>query len=203
MSEIKSEKRFNCPSCGYPLPVYFKYSKLVKCPSCGSNVFLEDDAVKLMGESSILSKEPSLLSLHTPIEVEGVEYTPIGHIRYKTGIYAWDEWWCISGKGGYWISVDDGDYILEKEIEYSLPTKNPDDFTLGREFGEWMVTEVGEGECEGFEGEIPDLILPGKKYRYAHLSKSDGSMMTVEFDEEGAYLFIGKWIDPYEIKVSR
>ena len=63
--------------------------------------------------------------------------------------------------------------------------------------------EVGEGECEGFEGEIPEIILPNKKYKYAHLSKSDGSMMTVEFDEEGAYLFEGKWIDPYKIKVHR
>jgi len=202
METIKTQKQLKCPSCGYPLPIYFKYSKLIRCPSCGSDIFLEDEAVKVMGKSSVLSDEPSLIKLHKVVEIEGREYIAVGHLRFTTGPYFWDEWWMMSDGEGYWISVDDGDYILEREIKYSLSTTNPEDFKLGREFGEWIVTEIGEGICEGFEGELPEIIKPGDKYLYAHLSRSDGEMMTVEFLSSGARLYRGEWLDPYEIRVK-
>ena len=198
----EAARSIECPSCGYALPLYFRYSKLVRCPACGSDIFLEDDAVRVAGESSVPSDEPSLLKLHTSIEIEKKSYLPVGHIRYTTGPFFWDEWWLVDGRGdGVWLSVDDGDYMMERKIDYFLPEDSPRAFTLGRKFGEWIVTEVGEGICESFEGELPELIELGERFVYAHLSTVDGRVMSAEFYDGKASLFSGKWRDPYEMVV--
>jgi ribosomal protein S27AE len=198
---LKSERKINCPQCGDILPLHFAYSKLAQCGSCGAHIFLEDDSVKLAGEQSVLSKEPSLILLNRPFSYHNKIYTPIGHVRFKVDRYIWDEWWLISDSGyGYWLSVDDGDYILEKELDFTLPLYSHKEIKLNQEIKGWRVTEIGEGECIGFEGELPEIIELGEKHHYAHLSKSDGEMMTVEFFAKTKKLYSGRWLDPYEIR---
>ncbi len=76
------EKTINCPQCGYPLPIYFKWTKLVQCPACKSSIFLEDESIKVIGKSSTLSPEPSLLAIGEPIIIENKGFLPLGKIRY-------------------------------------------------------------------------------------------------------------------------
>ncbi len=195
------EKTINCPQCGYSLPIYFRWTKLVQCPSCKSSIFLEDEGVKLVGEASTLSPEPSLLELRVPISIENKTYTPLGKIRYSYGRGFWEEWFLVDSKNReFWLSVDEGDFVLESKAKIVLPFKSIDRLSVGKKYGKFVVTEMGEGRCVGFEGELPESISIGDIHRYAHMSEGGTSLMTVESSSDGMRVFRGNWIDPFIIK---
>lgn len=197
----KEVRRINCPQCGDELPLHFRYSKLAQCSSCGAHIFLEDEGARLAGEQSVLSTEPSLIMMNQPFTYDRKTYTPIGRVRFSIGRNFWEEWWLVDTNGnGYWLSVDDGDYILEKEVPFKLTLYSFNDIELGRDIEGWRVTELGEGTCLGFEGELPEILEVAQMHRYAHLSKPDGSMMTVEFSGKTKKLYSGIWLDPFKIR---
>jgi len=200
-TEITSRK--NCPQCGDVLDIHFKYSKLVKCRSCGSSIFLEDDTVKLIGKSSILSAEPSLIELHKNFKYRNRNYLPLGKIRYSYGRGFWEEWFLKNSKNQeFWLSIDEGDFVLQEKMPHTLPFKKSNKFKVGETYGSYLITEKGEGKCVGFEGELPEKIQIGEVHQYIHLSQGAGKLLTLEFTEDKTETFQGEWIDPLEIEVN-
>jgi len=198
------DKSKNCPQCGDALEIHFKYSKLVKCHSCGSSIFLEDEIVKVIGESSILSPEPSLIELHTPFTYKNKSYLPLGKIRYSYGRGFWEEWFLKDENNKeFWLSIDEGDFVLEEKMQLSLPFKASQKFTVGKAYGKYLLTEKGQGRCVGFEGELPKEIHFGEVHQYIHLSEGQGKLLTIEFTNKLTETFKGAWIDPLEIKVQQ
>ena len=200
--ENDKNNTYNCPQCGDALEIHFKYSKLVKCSSCNSSIFLEDNTVKLIGESSVLSPEPSLIELHKPFKLQAKTFTPLGKIRYSYGRGFWEEWFLKDERNQeFWLSIDEGDFVLQKKVKIALPIKNVLTFKVGRKYGQYLVTEKGVGTCVGFEGELPQNINTHQKHEYVHLSLGAGNLVTVEFTKDLTETFKGKWIDPLDIKV--
>ena len=198
-------KTINCPQCGAKLPLYIKYAKLANCQYCGSVIFIEDEASRLAGYSSVLTPEPSLIELNKPFSYAGSRYMPIGRIRYSYGRGFWEEWWLKDANNEqYWLSIDEGDFVLEKEVPNRFDIdffKNPH---IGQKIGdEWIVTEIGTGKCEGFSGVLPWDIKMGESHSYVQLSGYHSRMMTVELDDDGMKSFEGSWIDPFELKVDK
>jgi len=195
------DKSKNCPQCGDTLALYFKYSKLIKCQSCGSSIFLEDESVKLIGKSSVLTTEPSLIQLHKPFKYKKKTYLPLGKIRYSYGRGFWEEWFLKDEKNKeFWLSIDEGDFVLEEKVKLSLPFKSSHDFKVGSSYGKYVVTEKGEGRCVGFEGELPENLAIGELHHYVHLSQGAGKLTTIEFSNNQTQTFNGEWIDPFEIE---
>ena len=196
------EQTKNCPQCGDALAYYFKYSKLIKCQSCGSSIFLEDEAVRVIGERAVLSSEPSLIQMHTPFSYGGRDYLPLGKVRYAYGRGFWEEWF-LQGEQNqeFWLSIDEGDFVLEEKIVMELPLTTFGQFKLGKRYNNYLITEKGEGETVGFEGELPERITIGEKHQYVHLSQGYNSLITVEFSDNERVIFKGEWIDPLKIKV--
>lgn len=198
-----NNQTFNCPQCGDRLEVHFKYSKLIKCRSCNSTIFLEDDAVKFIGKSSALSPEPSLIQLYKPFKYRNKTYTPLGKIRYGYGRGFWEEWFLKDEKNKeFWLSIDEGDFVLQEKVKIALPFNSSSKFTLGSKYGKYLVTEKGEGVCIGFEGELPQNINTHQKHQYIHLSLGHGRLVTIEFTKDEIETFRGEWIDPLEIEVA-
>ncbi len=194
---------YNCPQCGDSLKIYFQYSKLIKCSSCNSSIFLEDDAVKVIGQSSVLSPEPSLIQLHKAFTYKKKSYLPIGKIRYSYGRGFWEEWFLKDASNKeFWLSIDEGDFVLQEKVKLPLPVKSTSAFTVGAKYGKYLVTEKGEGTCVGFEGELPKNINTFQKHQYVHLSLGYGKLVTIEFTKELIETFRGEWIDPLEIEVQ-
>ena len=195
------EKHINCPQCGDALDIHFKWTKLVACNSCKSSIFLSDEGAELIGKASTLSPEPSLIKLHDPIIIDNKNYLPLGKVRYAYGRGFWEEWF-LKGENNreFWLSIDEGDFVLEKRAEISLPFKTPRIVRVGKRYGQYLATEIGEGVCVGYEGELPSPINIGKTHNYIHLSKGGGNLVTVEFSDEIDKIFQGRWIDPLTIK---
>lgn len=195
-------KTYNCPQCGDKLNIYFQYTKLVKCPSCSSSIFLEDESVKLIGQSAVLSPEPSLIQLQSIFKLQGKTFTALGKIRYSYGRGFWEEWFLKDTQNReFWLSIDEGDFVLEEKNKRALPFKDFSNFKVGSRHGKYLVTEKGEGVCMGFEGELPEEIKLNEKHQYIHLSEGGGNLVTLEFSETSKQTFKGKWIDPLEIEV--
>jgi hypothetical protein len=154
-----------------------------------------------IGESSSLSPEPSLLKLHDPILLHKKNYTPLGKVRYSYGRGFWEEWF-LKGEENreYWLSIDEGDFVLQQKVQMPLPFTSPHGLSVGEQYGEFLVTEIGEGRCVGFEGELPMELNIGREHHYLHLSRGGGNLVTVEFTEGVDAIFKGEWIDPLEIK---
>ncbi len=195
------EKSINCPQCGDTLPLYFKHTKLVQCNSCKSSIFLENDATKLAGESSVLAPEISLLKLNTPFFYDHKSYLPLGKIRYSYGRGFWEEWWVKDTKNNeFWLSIDEGDLVLQQQIEENYPDGFFDSLKIGQSPSDgWIVTELGTATCEGFEGSLPKIVVKGSTYRYAHLSGKNAELKTLEVGDNGLEAYRGKWISPFDI----
>lgn len=199
----------NCPQCGSELPLAFRFAKLTVCEQCDSTIFLEDESARLAGTRSTLADLPSLIQLKTPFSYNNITYFPVGHIRYSYGYGFWDEWWILDNSGeGMWMSVDEGDFAFEhpQPLQGSIPRINQLhlDQTVNIMGKDWKVTELGRAVCEGFRGELPEIIEIGEQFDYVHLSAQDAALMTLEYispHQINAYL--GKWIDPFEIKVDQ
>jgi hypothetical protein len=109
---------------------------------------------------------------------------------------------------GVWMSVDEGDFAFEHphQLQGSIPRANQLrlDQTVNIMGKDWKVTELGRATCEGFRGELPEMIEAGEQFDYVHLSAQDAALMTLEYSsprEISAYL--GKWVDPFAIKADR
>lgn len=199
----------NCPQCGNALPLAFSFSKLTVCNQCDSTIFLEDQGARLAGTQSTLADLPSLIQLKTPFSYKKISYLPVGHIRYSYGQGFWDEWWVMDNQGeGVWMSVDEGDFAFEhpKKLQGSLPRINQIslDQTVRVMDKDWKVTEIGRATCEGFQGELPEVIEAGEQFDYIHLSAKDAALMTLEFfGPNEVYGYQGQWVDPFDIKVDQ
>lgn len=195
---------FQCPQCGYELPLYFQYTKLVKCVSCKSTIFLEDGASRVAGDSSVLNDEPSLLKIGVQFRYNKEHYLPIGKVRYSYGRGFWEEWWLKDSRGeDWWLSVDEGDFVLEQLIENPYGDLSKLSPGLGDKIGDWFVSEIGTGICEGFEGSLPKSVEIGSTHKYIHLSSHDAMLRTIEIHPKGIEVYQGRWISPFDLELSR
>lgn len=195
----------NCPQCGNTLPLKFKHAKLTVCTHCDSTLFLADDAVKFAGKQSMLSDAPALLQLHENFTYKQRSFMPVGKIRYAHDIGYWEEWWVIDNAGkGFWVSIDEGDFAFEDPITLDKPAPTLNETQLGRHYNflaqQWQVTEINTGICEGFIGELPELIKKGETVPFIHLSGKNRELMTLEYVFNTVRAFKGQWVDPFEIK---
>ena len=142
-----------------------------------------------------------MLKLRDPIVINKKTYIPLGKVRYSYGRGFWEEWF-LKGEDNreYWLSIDEGDFVLQHKTSMSLPFQSPHSIRVGSKHGEFMVSEKGEGTCVGFEGELPEKVELEKKHYYLHLSKGGGNLVTVEYGVGTNKIFTGRWIDPLEIK---
>ena len=201
---ISKPRTFICPNCGAELEVRLQSTKLVACSYCDSNVFLEDDAVRLAGKQGVMADYPSLIQMRGSYRYRGWQFMAVGRARFEYGQGFWDEWWVMGGDGeGRWLAVDEGDFALEETIEIER-SPSPFELAVGKKVRikdeDLYVTEQGRATCLGVQGELPEALEVGDSYRYFHLSGPGGRIYTLEVDRGRAAFHAGHWIDPFEIE---
>ena len=190
-------RAYDCPSCGATLNFESSISISAVCPFCRSLVIRRDLNVETLGTLAQLPADLSPLQIGTSGNFEGVGFRFCGRLRWHWSGGSWTEWFAECGTDGYvWISESQGFFTFSREVEAKkLPAL--DQIVVGqkRKFGEksWMVIDIKEAVCVGGEGELPEVIQPGRPRRSADLQGSHGEFATLESSPNGTEMFEGRY----------
>ena len=200
----------SCPQCGTAQAPRFRAAKMVTCPSCGTTLYLDDQAARLAGEQGVLHELPAPIGLGEDFRHGPIRLTPLGFLRYDYGPGTWDEYWCIDPKGaGIWLSVDEGEMVLQAPIpQINAPQTTPH-LRLGHLISfqglDWTITEIGTAELIGWRGELPFAAYLGAQHSYLNCSRGNrllsAELWPREDGTQGSHWSLGQWLDPYDIRV--
>ena len=194
----------NCPNCGASLDRRIRSSKVVGCASCGSTVFLHDLSFATPGELGEMHETPSLLSLKAPVKLAGHIVTPVGVVRYSYGPGWWDEFWCEADKGGQWVSVDEGDIVIETPIAAPKTPAPARRLKIGdvvmHQAQNYRAVEAETATCVAYRGELPEAPEIGEAHRYVNFQGPDGRALSLEIWGANEAWFAGRWVDPWSIE---
>lgn len=178
---------------------------MTNCPSCGTSVVVTGDVVRLAGEQGVMLDLPSLVALGGAVGIGADTWTAAGQARFSYGRGTWDEFWVLDGAGrGAWLSVDEGDVVLQQALdERDWPNLGPDSAPgaqatiRGRRH---VVIEVEAATCEAVRGSLPEVLAVGEAHRFVNLSGDNAALVSGEFWDGGQAWYAGRWIDPFAIR---
>ncbi|MFP4476292.1 MAG: DUF4178 domain-containing protein [Desulfatibacillaceae bacterium] len=199
--------KFKCPSCGAPQKVNNPGVVSIVCEYCGNTVYWDKDKAKNAGKQATLPEGFSRLYRGASGTLFNKRFVVLGRARYSFGQGFWDEWF---------LEFDNAElgWLTEDNHEFAWQMKTPPDhvppygdMTTGAVVHvndrEYIITEVGEAECTGIEGELPKAVLPGEKYPYADGSTADGRhTLGIEYDDDPPTVFTGRWLKPVALELD-
>ena len=198
----------DCPNCGDTVPRAIHHTVMVTCPSCATTLYLDGNRLAKAGRSGDMHDSPMLFGLGDSVRLGRTMATLHGHARFSYGRGWWDEFWITNGSGrGGWLSVDEGDIVLQFPLDRSrIPTR------IGRaRIGQmirmdgqaWTVTELNDAECVALRGSFGEALTVGETYRFLNADGEDGSLLSAELWDGGEAWFLGDWFDPFAIRITR
>lgn len=200
-------KEMHCPNCGDLVSPAIRHVKMVTCASCTTTLLLEDAGARAAGEQGVLHDVPMLFGPGDAVRIETTSYDILGHARFSYGRGSWDEFWAVDGRGDpVWISVDEGDLILQRLLTRADWPKYDGYLRLksiltynGQRF---QVSEVGTGTCVGLRGSFGHQLTVGESYRFLNLQGEEGDVLSAEIEGNSYEWFLGRWIDPFDVEVQ-
>ena len=199
---------FDCPNCGDRSEPMHPGIRAMDCPSCGTSLFVDDDAFRLAGEAGVMYEAPMLFDLGDTVDADGERFEPVGHARFSYGPGWWDEFAALDGNGRpVWVSVDEGDVA----VQVPLPPQHWPQVTgrlrLGRSLstarGDFTVTEIDEAECIARRGAFFEPVMVGDRYQFVNAQSERGELLSGEIWSGGQAWFVGRWVDPFDVKTVR
>jgi len=196
--------QMNCPKCGYGLGEKRARIKMMTCPSCATTLFVDSDALRLAGEQGVMHDHPMLLALGRNARIEGQTFRIIGHARYSYGAGTWDEFWALDVDGdGAWISVDEGDVVVQRRLPRNVAQGLPRMPALGETVRlngvAFTVTEVETATCEALRGAFPEVLMVGEQHQFVNCTANGAQLLSGEFWDDQASWYQGLWVDPFDV----
>ena len=194
----------NCPNCGDGFAPRFAAMKMATCASCATTLYLVGDHLKDAGASGDMHDAPSLFQVGQTVRTKLGTVDVHGHARFDYGRGWWDEFFATTHNGTeVWISVDEGDIILQEAVppKDAPPGRSrPDIGRVVTAFGEeFRVMERSEAQCIAVRGEFPEVLYVGSEYSYVNCQGDGAQMLSGEFSTGAPDWYIGQWIDPFDI----
>lgn len=198
----------SCPNCGYGFEGLRKSTRMFDCPSCNTTLFREGAALNPVGKSGEMHDVPMLMGLQDSVTIDGKRHTVVGHARFDYGRGFWDEMYAeTDGGDGIWISLDEGDVAVERQLSDADSPRNemmPAGGSVIDLHGErFTVTESNEATCTAVRGQFPELLEMGQTHRFLDASGKSGQLLSGEFWDGGRAWFRGEWLDPFVLKVEK
>lgn len=196
-----------CPSCAAEIEVDQTLAHLVVCRFCDSTVLLDDRVARLAGKMAALAVPRGPLFTGAAGTLDGKRFTVLGRIRYGYSAGLWDEWFLRFDDGTTgWISEDGEDLsfeVLRERPALGLLWQKlrPGGSVLVEQVS-WHVDEKDVAVCEGGEGQLPFAIRAGRKVPFVELSRGQ-EFATLEFEGEGARVFVGYRLDRQRLALDR
>jgi len=199
-------KSMSCPSCGAPLNISNRFVKMVTCDFCGQVMLLKESGLDPTGQVAKLAELPSPLYLDATGTIQGKQFKVLGRLRYQYDAGLWDEWFLTfeDDKPG-WLVEDEGEYILYQKETLTSAVPSFEEIRVGSVISvagrQMFVTEKGEANIAGGEGQLAFTILPGEEVRYVD-GNSGEEQMSLEYTTDEIEFLVGRAIDPSELNVE-
>jgi hypothetical protein len=194
-----------CTSCGAPVEIRNRFSKVFVCAYCGTHLRVTDSGLDITGKHPKLAEFPSILSVGCRGTILGKPFTALGRMRYDYGGGHFDEWFLDHDGATAWLSEDEGTFALYTEMEEA--EKFPDVASVragqtvtvdGRKV---MIKEKGKARIAGGEGELSFYVEPGTEVVYID-GISEGKKISIECTEDEIELFTGRVVLKKDITVE-
>lgn len=209
------DRQASCPQCGAPITFKFAGARAQVCGHCNFVVARTDKGLQATGRMA------DLLDIPTPLQV-GVEGTwnnePFvveGRIQMdRAGAPGapWQEILVAFPQSGHhtWVAYAQGRWYGTNEkplpaqgvppVEQLAPGSNVD---LG-EYGQWVVSEVGQRRVIAGQGSLPSIPKPNVITRYADISAAGGNFGTIDYGDgsEPPELYLGQQFDPAIMRLA-
>jgi len=199
-------KQISCPSCGGPLQVESAFTTLVVCGYCGQSLYLNDTGVDLAGQTAKLAEYPSRLSVGAEGKIKGQGFRVLGRVRYQYEDGFWDEWFLqMANQRIGWVEEDEGEFTLTFKSKLTSPLPPFDQIRVGGFLplgkDRLFVSEKGEAQVVGAEGEVSMSAPPGRAIQYVDGNAANKAVRIV-IDDKGITLHTGEPLDFDDLTVQ-
>lgn len=189
----------NCPSCGGPLSVAHRFVKMVTCDFCGQISLFKRGALELTGKVATLTQLPSKLYLDATGRIDTRPFRVLGRLQYAYDDGYWHEWFVSFDDGAVgWLQEDEGRFtIYHKETLREAPPPY-EHLAVGQRASvngrPVFVTEKGEAQIVGGEGQLAFAILPGEQVRFIDGLSGD-DQVSLEYTADEVEFMVGQALD--------
>ena len=161
-------RRVSCESCGATVPLKGGDSaRCVTCSFCQAQLDVSSEKPSVLGSLKNAKRPKVPFKLGQKCTFEDTEFEVTGHIRYKDGIYHFDEFLLFNPEAGYrWLIMEDGHFSLGRELR-EYPERSW--FIYGGTFDgrDWKEYERGKERIAFVDGELPWVAAIGDEMEYA------------------------------------
>ncbi len=196
---------YTCTSCGAPVAVKNRFSKVIVCDYCGTHMKIQEEGgLNEQGKYPKLAVVPSIFKVGASGTILGKSFSALGFMRYKYSGGHFDEWFLDYDGQPSWFAEDEGTYTLYTNLEEAVDVSAVASLKPGMIFilggKKVMVKEKGDAEIEGGEGELSFYLEPGTKVSYIE-GISEGKKISIEYSEDEVELFSGRVLLRRDIEV--
>jgi uncharacterized protein DUF4178 len=184
---------------------------LAVCPHCSSLVARGDRKLEDLGKVAALVETDSPLALDVTGRFQGTPFRIVGRVQYRHQLGGvWDEWLAAFDDGRWgWLAQAQGRFYLtfRRKLAKDVVIPPYEDLELGQRFtipafARLVISEIGEADFVSAQGEIPFVVTPGEKLRYADLSAGGGKFATLDYSEERPLVFVGEELTLSELGIE-
>lgn len=191
----------NCPNCGAPVEFQFSSAVQTTCPYCNSILVRHDVDLEKVGVVADLPPDVSPIQLLTEGIYRDLSFQVVGRIVYEYELGSWNEWHCMTHKGGsIWLSDAMAQYAITQEAA-PRPSNVPPAGKMwpGAVFThagiKYEVTGVTKARYRGVQGELPFEYWDKDECTFVDLRTPDARFATIDYTEEPPIVFVGEMVD--------
>lgn len=198
-------RSMSCPSCGAPVELKSRFTKVVVCEYCSSTLLVKDEGLDPTGKKAKIADYPTRFAVGKAGEIRGRGFKVFGRVRYDYDDGFWDEWFIYfdDGKPGY-LQEDEGEYTLYHKKRLTAPLPPFEQVRVGStipvEGLQIFVSEKRRASVAGAEGEISFRAVPGESLDYVDGS-AQGKAVSIEYQTDGIDLNMGEPIEFEDVRI--
>jgi len=191
----------NCPNCGAPVQFQFSSAVQTTCPYCNSILVRPDVDLEKVGEVADLPPDVSPIQLLTEGIYRDLSFQVVGRIIYEYELGAWNEWHCMTHKGGsLWLSDAMAQYAVTQEAkprpaEVPAAGKMPPGTVFTHGGIRYTVSGVTRARYRGVQGELPFEYWDKDECTFVDLRTPDARFATIDYTEDPPLVFVGEMVD--------
>jgi DNA-directed RNA polymerase subunit RPC12/RpoP len=189
--------RAACPGCGAPVEFRSAQSSHAVCGYCQSTVLRQGEVLSRIGKMAELFDDHSPLLLGASGKRDGVGFTLIGRLQYKSPAGIWTEWLVLQEDGTQAVlGEDNGAYVFAKPAQTDRALPEAAAFRVGATTAiggkSFSVASNVQVALVSAQGELPRLPKLGESFSVVELRSDDGEVLSIEFSSKPPLLYRGR-----------